>query len=33
MIYVEGGTFKMGATKEQTMSGTKIETMNFLYIT
>lgn len=29
MIYVEGGTFKMGATKEQTMSGTKIDDHEF----
>lgn len=29
MIYVNGGTFQMGATKEQTMSGTKIDDHEF----
>lgn len=29
MIYVQGGTFQMGATKEQTMSGTKVEDDEF----
>lgn len=29
MINVQGGTFQMGATKEQTMSGTKIDDFEF----
>jgi len=29
MIYVQGGTFKMGATQEQNMSGTKIDDHEF----